>query len=144
MKKLLLIGAFVLVASQAQAKDNVGCGLGSIAFQGQRGVVSDVLASTTNGWLGTQTFGMSSGTSGCEKGLRIENREMTTFVTHNYETLIMAAAKADATSETMISAASILNVEPAYLAKLTNANFDSIFTDGAEANEVVYRIESLL
>jgi hypothetical protein len=41
-----------------------GCGLGSMAFGDQKGAVQ-ILAATTNGLFGTQTFGISSGTSNC-------------------------------------------------------------------------------
>lgn len=41
-----------------------GCGLGSMLFGKQTGIIQ-VLAATTNGVLGSQTFGISSGTSNC-------------------------------------------------------------------------------
>ncbi len=41
-----------------------GCGLGSLAFGAEPGGVQ-ILAATTNGTFGTQTFGLSSGTSNC-------------------------------------------------------------------------------
>jgi hypothetical protein len=41
-----------------------GCGLGSMAFGEQPGGVQ-ILASTTNGLFGTQTFGITTGTSNC-------------------------------------------------------------------------------
>lgn len=43
---------------------DAGCGLGSMAFGDQQGAVQ-ILAATTNGLFGTQTFGISSGTSNC-------------------------------------------------------------------------------
>jgi hypothetical protein len=41
-----------------------GCGLGSMLFGKQTGIIQ-VLAATTNGFFGTQTFGITSGTSNC-------------------------------------------------------------------------------
>jgi hypothetical protein len=41
-----------------------GCGLGSIVFGNKPGI-TQVFASTTNGTFGTQTFGITSGTSNC-------------------------------------------------------------------------------
>jgi hypothetical protein len=41
-----------------------GCGLGSMLFGKQPGMIQ-VLAATTNGIFGSQTFGISSGTSNC-------------------------------------------------------------------------------
>jgi DUF3015 family protein len=41
-----------------------GCGLGSMLFGKQTGMIQ-VLAATTNGTFGSQTFGITSGTSNC-------------------------------------------------------------------------------
>ena len=41
-----------------------GCGLGSMAFGAKPGMIQ-ILAATTNGTFGTQTFGITSGTSNC-------------------------------------------------------------------------------
>ena len=65
----LLITPMAVVTSTAMAaRDNVGCGLGSTLFDGQDGTASQVLAVTTNGTSGNQTFGISSGTLGCQEG----------------------------------------------------------------------------
>ncbi len=45
-----------------------GCGLGSMAFGDQQGAIQ-IFASTTNGLFGTQTFGITTGTSNCGPGL---------------------------------------------------------------------------
>jgi hypothetical protein len=45
-----------------------GCGLGSMAFGDQPGGIQ-ILASTTNGLFGTQTFGITTGTSNCGPGV---------------------------------------------------------------------------
>lgn len=42
-----------------------GCGLGSMLFEPDSGF-TQIFAATTNGTSGTQTFGISSGTSNCE------------------------------------------------------------------------------
>jgi hypothetical protein len=44
-----------------------GCGLGSMAFGKDPGAVQ-ILAATTNSLFGTQTFGITSGTSNCGPG----------------------------------------------------------------------------
>ena len=44
-----------------------GCGLGSMLIGNKPGIVQ-IFASTTNGILGTQTFGITSGTSNCGSG----------------------------------------------------------------------------
>lgn len=45
-----------------------GCGLGSMAFGNTPGAVQ-ILAATTNGFAGTQTFGITTGTSNCGPGM---------------------------------------------------------------------------
>ena len=44
-----------------------GCGLGSLIFKPDSGF-TQIFAATTNGSSGTQTFGVSSGTSNCDTG----------------------------------------------------------------------------
>ncbi len=50
------------------AYGTAGCGLGSLVFGDQKGAVQ-ILASTTNGTFGSQTFGITTGTSNCGPGL---------------------------------------------------------------------------
>ena len=45
-----------------------GCGLGSLAFGDTPGAIQ-ILAATTNTLFGTQTFGITTGTSNCGTGL---------------------------------------------------------------------------
>ncbi|PIP91240.1 MAG: hypothetical protein COW01_06205 [Bdellovibrionales bacterium CG12_big_fil_rev_8_21_14_0_65_38_15] len=68
MKKILFAAAFSLslTGSAMAAHGPAGCGLGSMLFQGKSGLVFNVLAATFNGSSGNQTFGMSTGTLGCE------------------------------------------------------------------------------
>jgi hypothetical protein len=66
IRLLALIGLTAFVSVQAHASrpyGNGGCGLGSV-LMGKEG--SQVLAATTNGSSGTQTFGITSGTSNCK------------------------------------------------------------------------------
>src|SRR5882762_2292892 len=70
MKKLLALSlATVLVPTLALAAGNhpmAGCGLGYLLLSNKdNSKVTQVLGATTNGTFGTQTFGISSGTSGC-------------------------------------------------------------------------------
>jgi hypothetical protein len=65
-----------------------GCGLGSVIFGPNDDPVSQVLAATTNGTFGSQTFGITSGTSNCVSGgvLRAE-REQEAFAEVNFSDL---------------------------------------------------------
>lgn len=72
MKKVLLSLLLVAASGLAFADTGAGCGAGSILFKGQRGVGPHVLAATTNGSFGNQTFGMTSGTLGCNATNKIQ------------------------------------------------------------------------
>ena len=67
MRKILI--AFVISAVPAFAfaqQNNIGtCGWGAKLFDGQSGIAPQVLAYTTNGTSGNQTFAITTGTSGC-------------------------------------------------------------------------------
>src|SRR5437868_14162189 len=70
MKKLLTLSMVAaLLPSFALASGNqpmAGCGLGYLLLSNKdNSKVTQVLGATTNGTFGTQTFGISSGTSGC-------------------------------------------------------------------------------
>jgi hypothetical protein len=78
MRKLLVALGIALLATSAAAQaesakkavkgtglyGTAGCGLGALVFENQPGGVQ-VLAATTNGTAGNQTFAMTSGTSNC-------------------------------------------------------------------------------
>src|SRR5690242_3164224 len=64
---------------------DAGCGLGSMAFGEQQGAIQ-ILAATTNGLFGTQTFGISSGTSNCQ-GLSGGAQASKVFIEANREAL---------------------------------------------------------
>lgn len=60
MKKILISTLATLALSSsvyAAANTNTGCGLGSLIIKDQSTVVMQVLAATTNGTSGNQTFG---------------------------------------------------------------------------------------
>lgn len=68
MKKFLL-GAALLGASlsaQAVSPGGPGCGWGNLVFEGKSGLPTHILATTVNGTSGNKTFGMTSGTNGCD------------------------------------------------------------------------------
>jgi hypothetical protein len=70
MKKLLALGLVTaLLPTLALARGNhpmAGCGLGYMLLSNKDNEkVSQVLGATTNGTFGSQTFGITSGTSGC-------------------------------------------------------------------------------
>ena len=101
MKKLYLASALATVltlSSNAMAIDSTGCGLGSMAWRGQSGTAPQILAVTTNGSFGTQTFGISSGTSGCDQNGRITGgtqRMVLNFLENNMEQYALDASRGE-------------------------------------------------
>jgi len=68
-----------------------GCGLGSLVFGDQPGMVQ-VLAATTNGTVGSQTFGITFGTSNCGESA-VGKLGTRTFIEANREMLAKDAAR---------------------------------------------------
>ena len=89
MKKIIISAAAVLAfgaAAFAADYGSAGCGLGSLAFK--KNDMTQVLAATTNGTFGSQTFGITFGTSGCNnKGLVNVSMARASFIEANYKDL---------------------------------------------------------
>ncbi len=78
-----------------------GCGLGSLVFGDQKGMIQ-VLAATTNGTFGNQTFGITSGTSNCgESAMTVSGTK--TFIEGNREALAKDAARGSGETITTLS-----------------------------------------
>jgi len=93
---LVLAGICTLsfVGMTSAGQNNTGCGIGTMVFEGQEGVMSQVLAATTNGTFGNQTFGITSGTLNCEKPAAfVSNEKLNTFVADNMDNLAMDISK---------------------------------------------------
>ncbi len=60
--------AFVSGMVYAGTQNDAGCGVGNLIFKDNNSAAPQVLAATTNGTFGNQTFGITSGTLGCAGG----------------------------------------------------------------------------
>ena len=132
MNKIYLLSAVaagvLALSANAQAYDSTGCGLGSMAWRGQSGIVPQVLAATTNGFFGTQTFGISTGTSGCDPNGRVTGgtgKMLLAFLENNMEQFALEAAAGQ--GETITTVAGILNVDEAVFAGKIQNNFGVLF-----------------
>lgn len=130
-RNIVLFAAFVALPSFAAA-DNVGsCGLGSKLFDGKRGVVSQVLAVTTNGSFGSQTFGITSGTSGCtQDGVVSSSWKTAAFIDGNMNRLALDTSRGQ--GESLAALASLLKVKEADTQSFNVAmqkNFTTIFSN---------------
>ncbi len=93
---LVLAGvcAFVFAGTSYAGHNNTGCGIGTIVFKGQDGLLSQVFAATTNGTFGNQTFGITFGTLECEKPAAFaSNERLNKFVSDNMDNLAMDISK---------------------------------------------------
>jgi len=74
-----------------------GCGLGKLAwsdYQNPKSIAPQVMMATTNGTFGSQTFGISSGTSGCTNdGTIMAEEKVNVFAAANYDTLSQEMAQ---------------------------------------------------
>lgn len=62
LKKLALAALLAAGSSVAMADNDVGCGVGTQVWAGQKGVVPKILAATTNGIFTNQLLGITFGT----------------------------------------------------------------------------------
>ena len=132
MKKIYLLSAvaagLLAFSSNANAYDSTGCGLGSMAWRGQSGIIPQVLAATTNGLFGNQTFGITTGTSGCDPNGRVTGgtgRMLLSFLENNMEQFAMEASVGY--GETLVTVAGILNADEAELSAKIHNNFGTLF-----------------
>jgi len=149
MKKTLLFAGLALaLAGTAHAnEENTGCGLGTMIFDGQKGIVPQVLAVTTNGTLGNQTFGITSGTLGCtQDGVVKSSAKLAMFTGANLASL--ASDMAAGQGETLASMAELMGVEEqdkAHFYATTKENFAKIFpSEQLSTSEVLANLNGVL
>jgi len=132
MKRLVILSVFTLLlvtagTAFAAGYGTAGCGLGSMLIGSDPGF-SQVLAATTNGTSGSQTFGISSGTSNCGKSAFSSNERLNEFVKANLDNLAKDVAMGH--GESLEAITELLEVSPdqrqAVHARL-KANFTQIF-----------------
>ena len=147
MKKTLSLALALLIPLAASA-DNVGqCGWGSKLFDGKSGMASQVLAVTTNGTLGNQTFGISSGTSGCTRdGVVRSGWKTAAYVDGNMNKL--ARDMSQGRGESLDTLASLLNVSDSdrpLFSSVLQQNFSRIFaSQDASSVEVTAALRDTL
>jgi DUF3015 family protein len=148
MKKVIMLGAVgVFLAVQggfAMAAGNPdtgpGCGLGKLAWQNyphQKVIGIQTMEATTNGLMGNQTFGITSGTSGCTNdGKFWAEHKVNAFAALNFENLAQDMAQGH--GEHIASLATLMGIpadqQPAFFA-MTQEKYASLVTAG-EASPV--------
>ncbi len=153
MKKFVsaafLVGLIMVAASAVSAANqkNTGCGLGSLVMQGNDGLLFQVLAVTTNGTFGNQTFGITSGTLNCDKPNRFASREQINhYVADNMDNLANDIAKGQ--GEYLNTLAVLMEVPEGTRANFyatLQSNFSRIYTSAeVKSIDVLTNIETLM
>jgi hypothetical protein len=136
----VLFGMQAGLAMAANPDTGPGCGLGKLAwsdYANQKDIAPQVLMATTNGTFGSQTFGISTGTSGCTNDGKVMSEHKTTmFAQLNFENLSQEMAQGQ--GEHLASLATLMGVpaehQPAFFA-LTQERYTSLVKTG-EASPV--------
>ena len=123
-----------------------GCGLGTLLFDGNTGVGAHIFAMTTNGSFGNATFGMSSGTLGCDASQPIRYKGERVYISANMTKL--AADMARGGGETLAGLSEIMGIsaqdKPAFYA-LARKNFERIFpSESATSDQVTANLIAAL
>jgi hypothetical protein len=140
MKKILVsLAAVATISTAAFATPNMqtGCGLGSIIIKDNSTAIMLAIQATTNGTSGNQTFGITSGTSGCKKTKLVMNERAAEFVAANMDTLAKEIAAGQ--GESVDTLAELLNVaDKEAFASALQANYNKIYSHkDVEMNEVL-------
>ncbi|MBP6163868.1 MAG: DUF3015 family protein [Aliarcobacter sp.] len=128
MKKIISLIAAIGLTTAVYANENTGCGLGSMIIKNQNSTMLQAIAATTNGTSGNQTFGITSGTSNCNKPNNfVSNDKLNKFVEDNMDELALDISAGK--GETLETVAKLMNVEnnSEFSAKL-QANFSNIYS----------------
>jgi len=148
MRKILIAVVLSAVPALALAQqNNIGsCGWGAKLFDGQSGVVPQVLAVTTNGTSGNQTFGITTGTSGCtQDGVVRSSWKTAMFIDGNKDRL--ARDMSIGNGETLDSLAHLIGVREDDLAtfgRVMQSNVSVIFPSGSTTDDSVVALKQVL
>jgi hypothetical protein len=140
MRKLLVAAMFAVLFSSTQALADAaygtaGCGLGSMAFGSQPGMIQ-VLAATTNSLFGTQTFGITTGTSNCNLAPGAPAAKAKVFIEGNREALAKDISRGQ--GETVKNLASLAGcADASQVGAALQKNFKVIFPTATAPSDTV-------
>lgn len=147
MKKMIIAAALVACSSAAMADSDIGCGLGTQVWQGQKGLVPKVLGATTNGTFGNQTFGITFGTLGCrQNGVVTAAARLGEFMGTNQESL--ARDMSVGQGESLNVLANLIGIkvqDKSAFFKATKDNFSSIYAvNNKTTGDVLAALQSVM
>ncbi|OPY84709.1 MAG: hypothetical protein A4E72_02097 [Syntrophus sp. PtaU1.Bin208] len=147
---IFVVAVFVMLSGTAFSaplnQKNTGCGLGTMVFEGKNGLASQTCAVTTNGTFGNQTFGITSGTSNCDKPSSYSsNQKLQEFVAGNMGNLAQDMARGN--GEYLNTLAVLIGVPEGQRADFYSylqSNFSRIYTsEKVTSTDVLNNLEAL-
>ena len=147
MKKILAGLALLSASSAAMAVAPGGenCGWGNMLFEGSSGLPSHIVASTSNGTSGNNTFGMTSGTNGCSTSgtLTYGGANMVTSIMGEF-TEDVAVGHGDA-MDTVAVVYGVDKQDRETFAKVMHENFAVLFpNEDVTADQMIASIEEVM
>lgn len=137
-----LVAAVVPSTAFAAGYGTAGCGLGSIVFGDDKGIIQ-IFAATTNGTSASQTFGITTGTSNCTDGGAVKaEAEQQAFIEVNYAQLDREAATGN--GEYLAALSTLLGCSAdaqGSFASAVQANHEVIFS-AAKPSDVLANVKS--
>ena len=148
MRKILIAVVISAVPAFAFAQqNNIGtCGWGAKLFDGQSGIAPQVLAVTTNGTSGNQTFAITTGTSGCtQDGVVRSTWKTAMFIDGNKDRL--ARDMSTGNGETLDSLAHLIGIseqDRVAFDRAMQANVSVIFASGSTTDDSMIALKQVL
>lgn len=149
MKKLFAVAALAMLpfSNVVLADSDIGCGVGTMIFDGKQGKVFKVLGATTNGTSGNQTFGITFGTLGCDGTGTINSaQKLTLFIDGNLDNLARDIARGE--GETLATLSEVWGIQAADKAafnQLAKQNFAQVFqSENVTSQEVFANLNTLV
>lgn len=149
MKKLFAVAALVALpfSNAVMADSDIGCGVGTMIFDGQQGKVFKVLGATTNGTSGNQTFGITFGTLGCDGTGTINSaQKLALFIDGNLDNLARDIARGE--GETLATLSEVWGIpasDKAAFNQLAKENFANVFqSENVTSQEVFTNLNTLV
>lgn len=135
--KALLLATLLIVAplSAAKADNDIGCGVGTMIFEGQSGPVQKILASWTNG-ITFQSVSITFGLLNCGS---LNDTITASAQTRHFAAIHLDALARDAAigrGESLDALAVLLEVDdPAAFGEFTRTHYDALFPSTATTSE---------
>jgi len=143
--KFLTLALAVMISSSVFATGDAGCGLGSLIIS-KNSKLLQLFALTTNGSFGTQTFGITSGTSNCSaSGIVMNDKQQELFVENNYQRIIVEMVQGSGPTLSAFShALGCSGEKSADFGSYTQKNYSEIMKQGDTSQGLLKEIKSRL